>query len=126
MDYTQIESPEHEAAVADAIAHCHLASFELFKSMAENKCSLSVVWADEGEFDEGGNWTFNEAHTTPTKFEPLIVDMGTASLLIQLHDMLKPENQKKTRDFLDNDNRGRFAQLVEMCWSRASYSREAN
>ena len=112
--------------VEEAIAHCHLASFDLFKEMAEQKCSLSVVWADEGEFNEDGLWVFNAAHTEPTKFEPLIVDFNTAGLLVHLHDALKPENQVKHRDFLDNDNRGRFAHLVEMCWSRASYSRKAN
>lgn len=117
MDIKEIE--DHSMEVAQALAHCHLASFDLLREMVEKKCSLAFVWADEGEFNEDGLWVFNQEHAE--KFEPLLVDFNTANMLCLLHDAMNPDNQQKFKDFINNDDRGRFGQLVEMGWSRTTY-----
>jgi len=119
MDIKEME--DHSMEVAHYHAHCHLARFDLLREMVEKKCSLAFVWADEGEFNEDGLWAFNEEHTEPVAFEPLLVDFNTANMLCILHDALKPENQQKFKDFINTDDRGRFGQIVEMGWSRTTY-----
>ena len=121
-DHTQIEAADHAAELAYYLGHCEFPSMDRLRAMAEKKFSVAFVWKDEGEFNEEGVFTFNEANA---HFEPLLVDFNTANVLILLHDALKPTNQRRLANFVRNDDRGRFGQLMDMGWRATTYSKGA-
>lgn len=121
-DHTQIEAADHAEEMAYYLAHCEFPSMDRLRTMAEKKFSEAFIWKDEGEFNEDGVFVFNEEHA---HFEPLLVDFNTANMLVLLHDALNPENQQKFEDFIHNDDRGRFGQLVEMGWAATTYAKGA-
>ena len=88
-----------------------LASFEVLKQSAQSHQFKGLVWPDEGEF-HGEAWIFNEAHAG--EYEPLVLDIITASMMLALHDALeKPENQAKFKEWIGK-SRGHFAKLHEL------------
>lgn len=89
-----------------------LASLEALQ--AGGACAF--VWANEIEFVKDNKWKFNAAHAG--EYEPLWIDPTTAGMLVKIYDALqKPENKAKFADWVSKD-RGNFAYLVEMGWSR--------
>lgn len=75
------------------------------------------VWAEEGEFIEG-KWYWNAAHYD---FEPLLVDVLTKSLFVQLHTKLSPKSQESLRKDCE-DNRGFFGITAKLLWENASFA----
>lgn len=89
-----------------------LATWELIREIAEERNSRAFVWPDEGEFN-GDTFRFNEKHEG---FEPLIIDIQTANVMVAVHDGLeKPQNKTKFEDWVGK-GRGHFGSLVELSW----------
>lgn len=94
------------------------ASYEQVKAIVDNKMAMCFVWPDEGQFD-GDKFVFNKEHCEPLQYEPLLVDMVTANLIVACHDAFRNEdNQKKFREWIAS-HRGRFAALVNLGWKVA-------
>lgn len=77
-------SPRAEGDIA-------LCTIETLRKIVAEKTALLLVWAEEGEFLPNGDWKFNEAHLPRTlghTYEPLLMDLQSASLLVQMRDRL--------------------------------------
>lgn len=75
-----------------------------------------LVWPDEGSFDDAGNWHFNDAHHD---FEPLMLDMTTASAIIAVFKVLNSANSEKVTRMVGR-SRAHFAKVVEVVWGAVS------
>lgn len=84
------------------------------KEKAGLKC---FVWPDEGEF-VNGKFVFNHQHQD---FEPLMIDVQTANLLVKTYKVIAPHNQARMRR-LTAKCRGNFGMIVDVCWKHSNYS----
>ena len=92
---------------------CSFAEYNFIKSIRDNKTADLIVWPDEGEFDAAGIWRFNEKHEG---FEPLLMDMTTANMLVLVHEAFqKEENRAKFVEWIAK-GRGHFAKIMEIGW----------
>lgn len=66
-----------------------------------------------------GSWRAFTWDNDQVGFEPLIVDMFTASAMMQVYDALEEANQAKFRRMI-GAGRGSFARLLEFTWKRVA------
>lgn len=106
--YTDDHNIPRRALAKASWRGCTMASFEALQEAAAAG-GKAFVWPDEGAF-KGESWVFNDEHKG--EFEPLAIDIISASMLMKVHDAMSPENQDKFRDWVAKD-RAHFAWLWE-------------
>lgn len=94
---------------------CVLASFEGLQKAAAGQ-HRKFVWPDEGEF-KGDTWIFNDEHAG--EYEPLLIDMITAKMMLKLHSALNPDNQAKFKTYVAKD-RGYFGHIHQLTMEKVS------
>ena len=104
---------DDQVAVGKKWKDCHFPSLELLKSWTGHGY---LVWPDEGVFDLKKNFQFFEKN-----FEPLLVDLNSARLLVQLTEMSEAGAEIfKTKAM---KHRHYFVKLAEICWKHAAFGR---
>lgn len=118
-----------EGAIFPDINHLRL--------IVQDHQAASFVWPDEGEFtlvEEGVPplWRFNEQHlkgglpsrasTRPNEcdFEPLLVDVMTASVLLKVYEHLNTSNRMRFEASI-RAGRGHFGKLVDFAMTKVSF-----
>lgn len=86
-----------------------MASMEAIRAIVAERQATALVWNDEGEFVDDV-FVFNEKHDG---FEPLIVDLTTASIMCQVADAISDENKAKLAEWVGK-GRGHFAKVYEI------------
>lgn len=56
------------------------------------------------------------------EYEPLLVDLQTANVMMKVYDSINEKNQTTFREQAA-DNRGYFGRLVDFCWSCVEFKR---
>ena len=91
---------------------CSYASYAVILTAIETKTAQYFVWPGEGRFDDHGRFQFNKDHKG---FEPLLIDIVSAQMIIKVHDAVSDENKVKLRDRLIK-SRGHFGGIMEIVW----------
>jgi hypothetical protein len=104
---------DDQVAVGAKWKGCHFPSLELFKSWTGHGY---LVWPNEGLFDLKKNFQFFEDYKN---FEPLLVDLNLARLLVQLCEI--SEKGKEIFETKAVKNRHFFVKLAEICWKHATF-----
>lgn len=107
---------------------------ENLQRIVDEKQSMALVWPEEGIFTPEGDWVFNAEHGPPhfEVYEPLLCDIQTASLLIDMYNKLsgKPMPQdhslagktnKEVFDIRVAESRAYFGKFVDFCWTNARF-----
>lgn len=90
------------------------ASYSHIPEILAQKQMRCFVWPEEGEFKNASTWVFNDAHAG--NFEPLMVDIVTASMLRGVHDaLINPANAEKMIRMIAK-SRGHFAKIIQIGW----------
>lgn len=85
------------------------ASLDALRNIVKECQAMCFVWPKEGEFVES-NFRFNTDHKG---YEPLLVDLFSASRMIAVYDALKPENKDKMGRMVAA-SRGQFMKVHEI------------
>jgi hypothetical protein len=104
---------DDQVAVGKKWKNCQLPSIEAFKNWTGHGY---LVWPDEGLFDLKKNFQFFEDYKN---FEPLLCDLNTARLMIQLTEM--SANAAEIFKTKAAKQRHFFVKLAEIGWKHATF-----
>ena len=97
------------------------ATFPVIQRILENGSFEYLVWPDEGRF-YGEEFVFNARHEEDG-FEPLLMDIQTANMLVTVHDAMNEKNQRKFERMVIK-SRGAFGMLLDFGWPRIKTNKE--